>query len=89
VIHRGVWRLLKAEDCAGESEIQDLAGAVIEKYREGDPAIENNEIGGADVTLTIEIRSDGDDLGTGFQIGDRAELISYRHLCLLYIPGRA
>src|SRR5208282_4001163 len=80
VIHRRVRCRLKPEHGARQCKIQDLAGAVIEQRGEGNPAVQNNEIVGTDITLTIEIRSGGDDPSTGFQIGDRREFFSYRHL---------
>src|SRR5271165_1724967 len=80
VIHRGVRRRLKPQDRTRKCKIQNLAGAVVKKHGEGDPAIENNEVCGTDFALAIELRSDRDDPSTCLQIGDRAELSSYWHL---------
>jgi hypothetical protein len=55
VIHWCVRCRLKPKYGARQREIQDLAGAVIEQHREGDPAIQNNEVRGTDITLPIEI----------------------------------
>jgi len=80
MMHRGVRCRLKPEHRPRQREIHDLAGTVIEQHGERDPAIENNEVCGTDFTLAVELRSDRDDASSCLQIGDRAELSSYRHL---------
>jgi len=65
---------LKPEYRTRQREIQDLAGAVIEQHGQRDPAVQNNEIPGIDLTLPIEVQPAGHDPRTAFQIGNGLEL---------------
>src|SRR5271169_1150855 len=73
MIHRGVLCRLKPKDGAGEREIKDLAGTIVEQHGESDPAAQNDKIRGTNVTLPIEIGSGRDDPSAGLQIGDGVE----------------
>ena len=79
MIHRGVLCRLKPEDGAGEREIEDLAGTIVEQHGKTDPAAQNDKIRGTDLTLPIEISPGRDDPSAGLQIGDGVEFFSDRH----------
>ena len=55
MIHRGVGCRLKSKYGTRKCEIQDLVGTVIEQHRQGDPAIQNDKVGGTEITLPIEV----------------------------------
>jgi hypothetical protein len=88
VIHRSLTPGLKPEYCTQKREIQDLAIAVIEQDRQGNPAVQHDIIGGADIPSAIDVRSDGKRPRIRLEISNRCQLFSYRYFSSLPIGGR-
>jgi len=55
VIHRSARSRLKPKYRARKCEIQNLARAVVEQCRQGDPTAQDDIVSGTDITLPIEI----------------------------------
>jgi hypothetical protein len=55
VIHRSARSRLKPEYRARKREIQNLARAVVEQCRQGDPTAQDDIVSGTHITLPIEI----------------------------------
>ena len=55
VIHRSARSRLKPKYRARKREIQNLARAVVEQCRQGDPTAQDDIVSGTDITLPIEI----------------------------------
>ena len=55
MIHRSARSRLKPKYRARKREIQNLARAVVEQCRQGDPTAQDNIVSGTDITLPIEI----------------------------------
>src|SRR5512133_1480538 len=83
VIHRSARSRLKPQYRARKREIQNLARAVVEQCRHGDPTAQDDIVSGTDITLPIEILSAVNDPRARLQISNCCQLFSDRHLASL------